>query len=112
MLRLRKLRLFPCLRRQREHVCKRYCCLLRFRRKTFQKILTKQGFKFKLNTKVVSAEKQSGKVTLNVEGAKDGKKESVRSWGFLSFFNPSLPMCRYCSTYLPTCSSINNLGWF
>ncbi|CED82701.1 dihydrolipoyl dehydrogenase [Phaffia rhodozyma] len=48
--------------------------------KTFQKILTKQGFKFKLDTKVISAQKEdSGKVTLNVEGAKDGKKESLEA---------------------------------
>jgi dihydrolipoamide dehydrogenase len=46
--------------------------------KTFQKILAKQGFKFKLNTKVMSAKKEEGKVVLEVEGAKDGKAESVR----------------------------------
>lgn len=46
--------------------------------KNFQKILTKQGLKFKMNTKVLSAEKKDGKVTLEVEAAKDGKKETVR----------------------------------
>lgn len=45
--------------------------------KTFQKILTKQGFKFKLNTKVMSATKEGDSVILEVEGAKDGKKESL-----------------------------------
>lgn len=45
--------------------------------KSFQKILAKQGFKFKLNTKVMSAEKKDGVVQLEVEGAKDGKKETV-----------------------------------
>lgn len=47
--------------------------------KAFQKILTKQGIKFNLNTKVVNTEKKDGKVLVNVEGAKDGKKSQVRS---------------------------------
>ena len=47
--------------------------------KTFQKSLTKQGFKFKLNTKVISAEKKDGKVYLKTESAKDGKEETVRT---------------------------------
>ena len=46
--------------------------------KAFQKILTKQGFKFSLNTKVMGVEKKDGKVIVNVEGAKDGKKSTVR----------------------------------
>ncbi|KAK4049798.1 dihydrolipoamide dehydrogenase precursor [Microbotryomycetes sp. JL201] len=45
--------------------------------KSFQKILTKQGMKFSLNTKVLSAEKKDGKVHLQVEGAKDGKKSEI-----------------------------------
>lgn len=45
--------------------------------KQFQKLLTKQGIKFKLNTKVVSADKQDGKVIIKTEGAKDGKEETV-----------------------------------
>ncbi|KAM0790297.1 hypothetical protein ACM66B_005598 [Microbotryomycetes sp. NB124-2] len=45
--------------------------------KSFQKILTKQGIKFSLNTKVLSAEKKDGKVVLEVEGAKDGKKSEI-----------------------------------
>lgn len=47
--------------------------------KQFQKILTKQGMKFKMNTKVTSAEKQDGKVILKVEGAKGGKEETLEA---------------------------------
>lgn len=47
--------------------------------KSFQKLLTKQGFKFKLNTKVVGAEKKNGIVELKVEGAKDGKQETLEA---------------------------------
>lgn len=45
--------------------------------KAFQKSLTKQGLKFKLNTKVLSAEKKDGKVYLQTEAAKGGKEETV-----------------------------------
>ena len=45
--------------------------------KQFQKSLTKQGLKFKLNTKVLSAEKKDGKVIVTTEAAKDGKQETV-----------------------------------
>ncbi|KAG8923406.1 dihydrolipoamide dehydrogenase precursor [Tulasnella sp. 419] len=48
--------------------------------KNFQKILSKQGFKFKLNTKVVGAEKgANGKVQLKVEAAKGGKEETLEA---------------------------------
>ena len=47
--------------------------------KQFQKILTKQGLKFKLNTKVTSAEKKDGKVFVNVEGAKGGNEETLEA---------------------------------
>jgi len=44
--------------------------------KTFQKVLEKQGMKFMLGTKVVSAEKNAnGHVTLTVEPAKGGEKK-------------------------------------
>jgi len=43
--------------------------------KQFQKILAKQGIKFKLNTKVISADKQDGKVMVKTEAAKGGKEE-------------------------------------
>lgn len=45
--------------------------------KTIQRSLTKQGLKFKLNTKVTSAANQGGKIKVNLEDAKDGKKEQV-----------------------------------
>jgi predicted component of type VI protein secretion system len=45
--------------------------------KNFQKILTKQDIKFKVNTKVIGAEKKDGKVMLNVEASKGGKPETV-----------------------------------
>jgi dihydrolipoamide dehydrogenase len=54
-------------------------------RKQFQKSLTKQGIKFKLNTKVLSAEKKDGKVVVTTEAAKDGKQETVRSSQIPSF---------------------------
>ena len=50
----------------------------RILRKQFQKSLTKQGLKFKLSTKVLSAEKKDGKVVVTTEAAKDGKQETVR----------------------------------
>lgn len=45
--------------------------------KSFQKILEKQGMKFKLGTKVIDSEKKDGKIFLNVEDAKSGKKEQL-----------------------------------
>lgn len=45
--------------------------------KAFQKIMTKQGVKFSLNTKVLEATKRDGKVIVTVEGAKDSKKSEV-----------------------------------
>ncbi|KAG5645392.1 dihydrolipoamide dehydrogenase precursor [Asterophora parasitica] len=47
--------------------------------KQFQRLLTKQGLKFKLNTKVLSAEKKDGKVILKAEAAKGGKEESLEA---------------------------------
>lgn len=47
-------------------------------RKTFQKILVKQGMKFNLGTKVVSAVKQeNGKVKVVLEPSKGGKQTMV-----------------------------------
>jgi len=46
-------------------------------RKQFQRALTKQGFKFKLNTKVVSAEPSPSGVTLTLEPAKGGSTETL-----------------------------------
>lgn len=47
--------------------------------KQFQKSLAKQGLKFKLNTKVLSAEKKDGKVLLQTEAAKGGKEETLEA---------------------------------
>jgi dihydrolipoamide dehydrogenase len=47
--------------------------------------LTKQGLKFKLSTKVLSAEKKDGKVIVSTEAAKDGKQDTVRGSLNLSF---------------------------
>lgn len=48
--------------------------------KNFQRIMTKQGVKFKLNTKVTAAKKNAdGKITVAVEGVKDGKVEELEA---------------------------------
>ncbi|KAF8154415.1 dihydrolipoamide dehydrogenase [Crassisporium funariophilum] len=47
--------------------------------KNFQRLLTKQGLKFKLNTKVLSAEKKDGKVFLQAEPAKGGNAETLEA---------------------------------
>lgn len=47
-------------------------------RKAFQRSLTKQGFKFKLNTKVNGAKIESDKVTLDLE-TKKGEKETFEA---------------------------------
>merc|ERR1719208_645945 len=47
--------------------------------KNFQRICQKQGLKFKLNTKVVSAERIGDKVKVNIEGVKDGKTEEIEA---------------------------------
>lgn len=45
--------------------------------KNFQRSLTKQGIKFMLNTKVLSAAKTGGQIKVQVEGVQDGKKQEV-----------------------------------
>jgi len=45
--------------------------------KQFQKILSKQGVKFKLNTKVLSADKVDGKVVVKTQSAKGDKEETL-----------------------------------
>ncbi|EIN03538.1 dihydrolipoyl dehydrogenase [Punctularia strigosozonata HHB-11173 SS5] len=47
--------------------------------KQFQRILAKQGIKFKLNTKVTGAEKREGKVYIKTEGSKGGKEEELEA---------------------------------
>ena len=46
--------------------------------KLSQKILTKQGMKFKLNTKVLRGDTGGENVKIEVEAAKGGKQETVR----------------------------------
>mmetsp|Transcript_20585 Transcript_20585/g.61978 ORF Transcript_20585/g.61978 Transcript_20585/m.61978 type:complete len:505 (+) Transcript_20585:36-1550(+) len=48
-------------------------------RKQFQRTLTKQGFKFKLSTKVVSGEVTGDTVKLELEAAKGGNKETLEA---------------------------------
>lgn len=46
--------------------------------KSFQKILTKQGIKFRLETKVTGAEKAGDKIRVQIESVKSpGQKETV-----------------------------------
>ncbi|XP_021189035.1 dihydrolipoyl dehydrogenase [Helicoverpa armigera] len=45
--------------------------------KTLQKILAKEGMKFKLNTKVTGVKKSGGKVIVDIEAAKGGSKETL-----------------------------------
>ncbi|KAK0475765.1 hypothetical protein IW261DRAFT_1422052 [Armillaria novae-zelandiae] len=47
--------------------------------KQFQRLLAKQGMKFKTNTKVLSADKENGKVVIKTEAAKGGKEESFEA---------------------------------
>merc|ERR1712121_356032 len=47
--------------------------------KQFQRICTKQGLKFKLNTKVTGATREGDKVKVSVEGVKDGKTEDLEA---------------------------------
>ncbi|XP_074644220.1 dihydrolipoyl dehydrogenase, mitochondrial-like [Tubulanus polymorphus] len=45
--------------------------------KNFQRILKKQGLKFKLDTKVTSAMKDGDKIKVSIEGVKNGKAEEL-----------------------------------
>jgi dihydrolipoamide dehydrogenase len=45
--------------------------------KQTQKLLQKQGMKFKLNTKVTKGDVQAESIKLNVEAAKGGKEDTV-----------------------------------
>ncbi|ESO88886.1 hypothetical protein LOTGIDRAFT_219043 [Lottia gigantea] len=45
--------------------------------KNFQRILAKQGIKFKVNTKVLGATKQGDQIKVKVEGVKDQKTEEL-----------------------------------
>ena len=48
-------------------------------RKVFQRALTKQGIKWKLSTKVNSAQIEGDKVKLSLEAAKGGKEETMEA---------------------------------
>lgn len=72
------------MRKLREHLFRLYfegvdLILIIIYSKQFQRSLGKQGLKFMLNTKVLSAEKRDGKVYIKTEAAKGGKEEEVRS---------------------------------
>ncbi|MCH2546892.1 MAG: dihydrolipoyl dehydrogenase [Alphaproteobacteria bacterium] len=47
--------------------------------KSYQKVLEKQGFTFKLETKVTKAEKKGKAVTLTMEPSKGGKAETMKA---------------------------------
>ncbi|KAJ1943116.1 dihydrolipoamide dehydrogenase precursor, partial [Linderina pennispora] len=47
--------------------------------KAFQRSLSKQGLKFKTSTKVIDSVKKDGKVLVNVESAKGGKKDTLEA---------------------------------
>lgn len=49
--------------------------------KMSQKILQKQGMKFKLNTKVLSGDASGTELKVEVEAAKGGKQETVNRIG-------------------------------
>ncbi len=47
--------------------------------RNFQRILEKQGFKFRLSTKVVSVKKDKKGAIVEIEGVADGKKETLNA---------------------------------
>lgn len=47
--------------------------------RSLQKILTKQGLKFKLNTKVTGALREGSGIKVNIEDAKDSSKTETVS---------------------------------
>lgn len=49
--------------------------------KQTQKLLQKQGMKFKLNTKVTKGDAEGEGVKINVEAAKGGKEDIVSTLG-------------------------------
>lgn len=56
--------------------------------KLIQKILSKQGMKFKLNTKVTNGDDSGEGVKVNVEAAQGGKEETVRLSNLFIGFHP------------------------
>lgn len=59
--------------------------------KSTQKILGKQGMKFKLNTKVLSGDDSGEGVKLEVEASKGGKKETVNRFLPTLYPHPPIP---------------------
>lgn len=59
--------------------------------KAFQRVLTKQGIKFKLGTKVTGATRQGDKVSVTVESVKDAKV-----WYSYSCYNTSEKKNFFC----------------
>ena len=47
--------------------------------RNFQRILAKQGFNFRLSTKVTAVKKDKNGATVEIEGVKDGKKETLKA---------------------------------
>ena len=72
--------------------------------RAFQKILTKQGLKFKLDTKVTGAEKTSSGVRVSIEAAKGGNAETV------SLINEFMTRPNYCSLIKLSSNAI--MFWF
>ena len=79
--------------------------------KQFQKILAKQGLKFKVNTKVVSAEKKDGLVFIKTEAAKGGNEEMVSRLSsytqrtiinYCSFYSLKRTLCCWLLAVVPT----------
>jgi hypothetical protein len=60
--------------------------------KQSQKLLAKQGLKFKLNTKVTAGEVTDASVNVSVEAAKGGKEETV-SLTYPSTYSTKLTSC-------------------
>ena len=52
--------------------------------KTLQRVLTKQGLKFKVGTKVTEAHRNGSSITVSTETLKNNKKEAVREVGAFS----------------------------
>lgn len=55
--------------------------------KSFQRILAKQGLKFKLNTKVTAATRSADKIQVAIEAAKGGNQETVSYLSYSMVFN-------------------------
>merc|ERR1712107_900564 len=68
--------------------------------KSFQRIMIKQGLKFKLNTKVTGAKKEGGKITVSVEGVKDGKTEELEAYVCWSVLADDLTLLTWVSRSL------------